>query len=53
MAAMLAFLFEHADLIEDIAAAIAKGLSKEVLKKSIRDAMVAASDAQMKAELSP
>lgn len=52
-AKLFAFLLEHTDLIEDIAMAIANGLSKDTLRKAIRDAMVTASDEAMKAELAP
>ena len=45
------FLLEHADLIDDIRRALTGGVSKEDLRKMIRDAMVAASDAAMKKEL--
>lgn len=45
------FLLEHADLVDDIAKAIDGGMSKDELRKAIRDAMVAASDAEMKREL--
>jgi len=50
-ATVAAFLFQHSDLIEDIETWFEKGLSKDLLRKSIRDAMVAASDAEMKREL--
>jgi hypothetical protein len=48
-----AFLVEHADLLGDIVNALEGGLSKDSLRKAIRDAMVAASDAEMRRELDP
>ncbi len=45
------FLVEHADLLGDLVQALEGGASKDVLRKAIRDAMVAASDAEMKREL--
>ena len=51
VAEIAAFLLEHADLIEDIEKAITAGVTKNTLQKAIRDAMVAASDAEMTREL--
>lgn len=48
---LAAFLVDHADLVDDLVTAIGKGVSHDVLKKSIRDTMIAAADADMKAEL--
>jgi hypothetical protein len=45
------FLLAHADLVDDIAKAIEGGMSKDAIRKAIRDAMVAASDAAMHKEL--
>lgn len=47
------FLLAHYDLINDIQEALAGGASKELIRKSIRDSMVAASDAVVEAELGP
>jgi len=46
-----AFLVAHEALIQDIAVAIQNGLTEDVLRKLVQDAMVAASDAEMKREL--
>ncbi len=48
---VLTFLLQNLDLVSLIAEAITKGVSKESLAASIRAAMVAASDEQMKREL--
>jgi len=53
LAEIAAFLLEHADLIGELSNAIKGGASKDDLKKAIRDSLVAASDAAMKAELGP
>lgn len=45
------FLLDHADLIKDLYDALEQGVNKDSLKKTILDAKVAASDAQMKAAL--
>lgn len=45
------FLVAHADLIQDIAEAIAHGTPKEAIKAAIRVAKVQASDAAFKEEL--
>lgn len=51
-ATVLTFLAEHFELVELLYEAIVnKGLSKDQIKTAIRDAMVAASDAQMQKEL--
>ncbi len=46
-----AFLLEHADLIDDIADALAKGTPKDAIRTAIRVAKVQASDAAFKEEL--
>lgn len=52
LAAIGTFLAEHWDLVTDVYDAIVnKGVQKEDLRKMIRDAMLAAADAQMKSEL--
>ena len=53
LASIAAFLLEHADLIGELANALAGGASKDDLRKAIRASMVAASDAEMKKELAP
>ena len=46
------FLLTHGELLDDIYQAIKSGkVSNEDLRKAVRDAMVAASDAAMQAEL--
>lgn len=45
------FLFDHADLIEDIADAITSGTPKDAIRAAIRAAKVKASDAAFKEEL--
>lgn len=45
------FLLEHADLIEDIVDALAKGTPKDAIRAAIRAAKVQASDAAFKEEL--
>lgn len=51
LTSILAFLLEHADLIGDIKEAVESGVTKDSLRKIIRESMVAASDAQMQLEL--
>jgi hypothetical protein len=46
-----AFLLEHADLIDDIVDAIAKGTPKDAIRAAIRAAKVQASDAAFREEL--
>ena len=53
MIAFLAFLAEHADLIEAIADAIKAGATKEAIKKAIKRAMIDLSDAAIEEELGP
>lgn len=50
-ATIIAFLAEHVDLLEDVYDFLKSGGDKAVLKKAIRDAKVAASDAVVKEEL--
>ncbi len=45
------FLFEHADLLEDVVDALAKGTPKDAIRAAIRRAKVEASDAAFKEEL--
>lgn len=44
MITVLKFLVDHADLIEEIASAIAAGTPKEAIKAAIRRAIIDASD---------
>lgn len=48
---VLGVLLEHLDVVELVIEAIGKGVSKDTLKKSIRDEMIKASDAEMRREL--
>ncbi len=50
---LLSFLLEHLDLLEDLFQVITGGADKEAVRKAIRSAAIAASDAQMHAELDP
>ncbi len=45
------FLLEHPDLVEDVYDLFAHGVSKDALKKAIRDLKVAVSDQAVKEEL--
>lgn len=51
MITVLKFLFEHADLIEEIVDAIGKGTPKEAIRAAIRAAVIATSDAAAREEL--
>lgn len=46
-----AFLLEHADLIEELADAIAKGATKDALRLAVRAVKLEVSDRAMKEEL--
>lgn len=45
------FLFEHHDVVEDVAKALASGTPKEALRAAIRGAMVKVSDDALAEEL--
>lgn len=45
------FLLNHADLVDLLISAIEGGASKDLLMKAVKDAMVEASNVEMKAEL--
>lgn len=47
------FLIEHEELLKAIAAALEAGATKEAILLAVRQAMVEASDARMRAELAP
>lgn len=51
IAQALAFLAEHADILEAIYNAIAKGATKDSIKEAIKRAEIEASDAVMREEL--
>lgn len=53
MAAALAFLFEHLDVVEALYEVITGGAKKTDVLKAIRATAVAASDAEMHKELDP
>lgn len=53
MTALLVFLVEHADLIEEIAVAIKAGASKDAIRAAIKRAMIDVSDAAIREELGP
>ncbi len=53
IAAFLAFLTEHMDLIMAVYDAVDGGTKKEDILKAIRQAQIDATDAAMKADLGP
>lgn len=50
-AAIVAFLLEHGDVVEDIATAIAGGTPKEAIKAAIKGIQVEVSDDAIREEL--
>ncbi len=53
MGKLLAFLVEHAGLIEALYEVIASGADKADVERAIRATAIAASDAEMRRELDP
>lgn len=51
IATVLTFLLAHGELLQLIFEAAQKGLTQDVMARAIRDAMVAAADAEMKKDL--
>jgi hypothetical protein len=53
LASVATFLLTHEDVILAVVEALEAGATKKALLIAIREAMVAASDARMRAELAP